>query len=71
MRALIDMDEKQVRELDRLAQDQNRSRASIIREAVADYLHARARETADDAFGLWGIRKVDGLAYQEKIRGEW
>jgi hypothetical protein len=25
----------------------------------------------DDAFGLWGKRKVDGLAYQEKVRREW
>jgi hypothetical protein len=24
-----------------------------------------------DAFGLWGKRKVDGLAYQEKARREW
>jgi predicted transcriptional regulator len=71
MRALIDIDEKQIRELDRLARDQKRSRASLIREAVDDYLQTRINETAQDAFGLWGSRKVDGLAFQGKIRSEW
>jgi metal-responsive CopG/Arc/MetJ family transcriptional regulator len=71
MRALIDIDEKQIQELDKLARDKKRSRASLIREAVADYLQARSSETVDDAFGLWGKRKVDGLAYQEKARTEW
>ncbi len=71
MRALIDIDEKQIRELDRLAKDQKRSRASVIREAVSDYLDRRAAATDKDAFGLWGQRKIDGLAYQDKIRGEW
>jgi len=71
MRALIDIDEKQIRELDRLARSKKASRASLIREAVADYLQARAKDTLEDAYGLWGNRKVDGLAYQEKIRSEW
>jgi predicted transcriptional regulator len=71
MRALIDMDEKQIRELDRLAKTQKRSRASVVREAVSDYLRRRSADTDKDAFGLWGERKIDGLAYQDKIRGEW
>ncbi len=71
MRALIDIDEKQVRELDRLAKNQKRSRASVIREAVTDYLERRTADTDKDAFGLWGERRIDGLAYQDKIRGEW
>lgn len=71
MRALVDIDDNDVRELDRLARSQKRSRAAVIREAVTDYLQARARETTEDAFGLWGKRKIDGLAYQEKIRSEW
>jgi len=66
-----DIEEKQIRELDRLAKHQKRSRASVIREAVADYLDRKAADTDKDAFGLWGQRKIDGLAYQDKIRGEW
>ena len=71
MRALIDIDEKQIRELDRLAKNQKRSRASVIREAVSDYLDRKATDTDGDAFGLWGQRRIDGLTYQDKIRGEW
>jgi predicted transcriptional regulator len=71
MRALVDIDDSHIRELDRLAKDQKRSRAALIREAVVDYLDKRAQRTAEDAFGLWGKRKVDGLAYQEKVRSEW
>ncbi|WP_311029482.1 ribbon-helix-helix domain-containing protein [Mesorhizobium koreense] len=71
MRTLINMDEKQIRELDRLARNQNRSRASVVRDAVSDYLQRQTTDARKDAFGLWGRRKVDGLAYQEKMRGEW
>lgn len=71
MRALVDIDDSQVRELDRLARKQKQSRAALIREAVADYLETRTRTTTEEAFGLWGQRKIDGLAYQEKIRSEW
>lgn len=71
MRALIDINEKQIRELDRLAKHQKRSRASVIREAVSDYLHRKTAASAQDAFGLWGERKIDGQAYQDKIRDEW
>jgi predicted transcriptional regulator len=71
MRTLINMDENQIREIDRLARDQNRSRASVVREAVSNYLLRQSTDAREDAFGLWGRRKVDGLAYQEKMRGEW
>ena len=71
MRALVDIDENQIRELDRLARQRKQSRAALIREAVANYLDKRARTTAENAFGLWGDRKVDGLSYQEKVRSEW
>lgn len=71
MRALVDIDDHQIRDLDRLAKQQKRSRAALIREAVADYLDKRHRKTAGEAFGLWGQGGTDGLAYQEKVRSEW
>jgi hypothetical protein len=48
-----------------------RSRAALIREAIDGYLDRHHREQVGDGFGLWGKRKLDGLAYQEKVRGEW
>ncbi len=71
MRALIDIDEKRLRELDALARREKRSRASLIRQAVDDYLDIHLANDANAAFGLWKDRGVDGLAYQEQMRSEW
>lgn len=71
MRTLIDIEEESIKELDRLAVRQKRSRASLIRQAVSDYLERNAVDVSDEAFGLWGLRKTDGMAYQEKLRSEW
>ena len=58
-------------ELDELSKREKRSRAALIRQAIDDYLRKRHHTQEGEAFGLWGKRKVDGLAYQEKVRGEW
>jgi metal-responsive CopG/Arc/MetJ family transcriptional regulator len=71
MRTLVDIGEPQVQELDELSKEDRRSRAALIREAIDDYLAKRRARRGGDAFGLWGKRKVDGLAYQEKVRREW
>jgi predicted transcriptional regulator len=71
MRTLVDLVNSQVEALDRLAKRQDRSRASLIREAVDDYLGRHCPEHEEDAFGLWRRDPVDGLAYQERIRREW
>jgi len=71
MRTLVDVADAQLRELDALSKEEKRSRAALIREAIDDYLATRRRRDEGDAFGLWGRRKVDGLAYQEKVRREW
>jgi len=71
MRILVDIGEKQLHALDALSKRGKRSRASLIRDAVGDYLARRRTPETGDAFGLWGERKIDGVAYQEKLRGEW
>jgi metal-responsive CopG/Arc/MetJ family transcriptional regulator len=71
MRTLVDIGEPQVQALDELSKEDRRSRAALIREAIDDYLAKRRTRRGGDAFGLWGKRKVDGLAYQEKVRREW
>lgn len=71
MRTLVDIDESHLKELDRLASRERRSRAAMVREAIAEYLDKRTPQALDDAYGLWGERKVDGLRYQEKVRSEW
>ena len=71
MRTLVDIGEPQVQALDELSKEDRRSRAALIRESIDDYLAKRRTRRGGDAFGLWGKRKVDGLAYQEKVRREW
>ena len=71
MRTLVDLGDTRIRALDELSKKQKRSRAALIRQAIDDYLGKHRGEQESGAFGLWGKRKVDGLAYQEKVRGEW
>lgn len=71
MRILIDLGDEQIEALDALSKAQKRSRAALIRQAVDEYLGKRHSEQEENAFGLWGKRKVDGLAYQKRVRSEW
>lgn len=70
MRTLVDLDNNDIERLDHLASVGKRSRASLIREAVSEFL-SRRRAPERDAFGLWGKNKVDGLAFERKAREEW
>ncbi|WP_037457630.1 CopG family transcriptional regulator [Skermanella stibiiresistens] len=63
MRTLVDLGETQVQALDDLARKDKRSRAAVIREAIEEYLKKHRVNDQHDAFGLWGDRKMDGLAY--------
>lgn len=71
MRILVDLGETQVQALDELAHKEKRSRAAVIRQAIDESLVRRQKLEELDAFGLWGERKIDGLAYQEQVRGDW
>jgi metal-responsive CopG/Arc/MetJ family transcriptional regulator len=71
MRTLVDLGDTQLQELDELSKEEKRSRAALIREAIDDFLAKRRSKHESEAFGLWGKRKVDGLVYQDKVRGEW
>jgi metal-responsive CopG/Arc/MetJ family transcriptional regulator len=71
MRTFVDIGDTQIKELDRLSKQEKRSRAALIREAIDEFLARRRSRHVSDAFGLWGKRKIDGLAYQEKVRKEW
>ncbi len=71
MRTLVDLGDTQIQALNELSKKEKRSRAALIRQAIDDYLAKCHSKQESDAFGLWGNRKVDGLAYQEKVRREW
>ncbi|MCC8416252.1 MAG: hypothetical protein LN575_02660 [Rickettsia endosymbiont of Gnoriste bilineata] len=49
------------------------SRAEIIRQALADYItnYTKSKKGYKSAFDIWKDQKLDGLLYQQKLRGEW
>ena len=74
MRTLVDIPDDQIDELNKLAEREKVSRASLVRQAVADLLAAKRKTgnaARDAAFGLWAGMEEDGLAYQERLRSEW
>ncbi len=70
-RILIDLAERQVRELATIAEWERRSRAAIIRDAVQAYIGRHEQRFATDVFGIWKNTVVDTLAYQRELRREW
>ncbi len=71
MRTIVDIPDEVGPQLAAIAQAEGCSKAAIVREAIQNYLNARAPETNDEAFGLWKKNAVDGVKYQNKLRSEW
>ncbi len=73
MRTLIDIEDKAVTALDRIAREEGVSRSALIREAVADFLQRRRATDMEEAFGLWSGPDAprDGLEHQKRMRAEW
>lgn len=71
MRTIIEIPDDVIESLDRITADENRSRASLIREAIAEYLGHKALPSDGGAFGLWKDRGKDALEYQDKLRRDW
>lgn len=72
-RILLDLADHDIEWLDRLAAEQGRSRAAVLREAVSNYLEGCGKEGFEKYFGLWERHgsTVDGLEYERQLRGEW
>ena len=71
VRTIIDVPDEIIRSLDQVSGIEKRSRASLIREAIADYLRLKAVPPAEAAFGLWKETPKEGVQYQNDLRGEW
>ncbi len=70
MRTLVDIPDRQIKDLTAICETEKVSRAEVIRQAIASYIEKKKPATVE-AFGLWKDRKADGLAYQEQVRSEW
>ncbi len=71
MRTLIDIPEPIAKALTEIGRRRKKSRASVVRDALQDYLARHGTGDRAAAFGLWGKRAGDGLAWQRRIRSEW
>jgi len=73
MRALIDIPDDDLAELDALAHRNGRSRAAEVREAVRDHLRRRANnDWIERGFGYWKSRDDigDAVEFQRAVRGD-
>jgi hypothetical protein len=71
MRTIVDLPDDQVRALAEVCRREKISRAEAVRRAVAEYAKSHATGDAEEAFGRWRGRRVDGLAYERRLRREW
>lgn len=72
-RILADLPDEDIDWLDRLAAEQGKSRASVLREAVSAYRSEAPKDWIEAGFGLWarnGIA-IDPAEYERKRRAEW
>jgi len=67
---LVDLPETELEQLNALSKARHVSRAELIRQAVAGYLEQN-KAGLDASFGMWKKKAVDGVEYQDKLRGEW
>ncbi len=75
MRAIIDLEEEQLNQLDAWAQRERISRAEAVRRAVRQLLEQQ-KVPALAGFGLWReagepTAERDGLAIERSLRDEW
>ncbi len=72
-RFLVDLPEEDLARLDALAKEERKSRAAILREAVAEFIAHEARQGFERYFGLWERygSTVDGLEHERNLRDEW
>jgi len=71
-RILADLPAEDIKRLDRIASEQGKSRASVLREAVAAYRVETPNDWIERGFGLWKDRTDigDAVEYQRRMRAE-
>jgi len=71
MRTIIELADAQVDALDAHCKREGISRAEAIRRAVEAHVRRERERGPDPAFGIWATRRVDGLTFERRLRGEW
>ncbi len=76
VRTLISFDDKELKKIDRIARNDKKSRAQLIREAMVQYVAKKEKkltwkEIVKQTAGIWKDRKIDSVEYVRKLRAEW
>lgn len=72
-RILADLPDDDIRWLDRMASEQGKSRAAVLREAVSAYRAEGSQDWIDRGFGAWKARAEteDSVDWQRRERAAW
>ena len=74
-RTIVDLPAKDLGRLDEVAEQQSVSRATVLREAVAEYVVRKSKAPAVpkplSGFGALKGYYGEAQAYQDQLRGEW
>ena len=72
-RILADLPDEDIAWLDQLANEQGKSRASVLREAVAAYRADAPKDWLEAGFGAWKSRTDigDAVDWQRRERASW
>jgi hypothetical protein len=77
MRTLIDIPEEDLAKIKKITAEQGISRAEYVRRALKTSLGSEPQSDISQYFGLWAKTRAaeempeDGLAYEQRVRGEW
>jgi predicted transcriptional regulator len=72
-RILADLPDDDIKWLDRLAEEQGKSRAAVLREAVSAYRGEAPLDWLEAGFGAWKHRTDigDSVEWQRRERASW
>lgn len=72
-RILADLPEEEIKRLDQLAAEQGKSRAAVLREAVAAYRPQGSLDWIEAGFGAWKdcTDIDDSVEWQRRERASW
>jgi predicted transcriptional regulator len=72
-RILADLPDEDIKWLDQLAAEQGKSRAAVLREAVAAYRPQSPLDWIEAGFGAWARHgvSIDPSEYDRQRRAEW
>jgi metal-responsive CopG/Arc/MetJ family transcriptional regulator len=72
MRTIIDLPDEQIEALKVIGEINKKSRAELVRQAVAAYIQQHNTVEPADAFGILKDAEIDDpVLYQQKLRDEW